>query len=212
MMSSPAQQIAIQARNSVHRRAATDVIARREAASYTDSELMMRVQTDADESSAAELVRRHAGPAWRVAFRMLGNSECAEDLVQEAFLSVFESKRCFNPNRPFSAWFYTVLRNRCSDHLRRRLAERRSLRYVEDSMPASDADGDPADSAEVEEESSRAAAGLARLSATDQEILALRLDGRLPFSEIGQILGVSEGLAKKRTYRALDRLRQGLAP
>ena len=81
-----------------------------------DHELLALVQ-DGSHPAFAELVRRHTERYYRLAFRYLQNREAAEDMVQDAFLKLWEEPRRWQPdkNTKFTTWFYRVVVNLCLD-------------------------------------------------------------------------------------------------
>lgn len=81
-----------------------------------DHELLALVQ-DGSHPAFAELVRRHTERYYRLAFRYLQNREAAEDMVQDAFLKLWEDPRRWQPdkNTKFTTWFYRVVVNLCLD-------------------------------------------------------------------------------------------------
>lgn len=73
-----------------------------------------------DQSAFARLVERYTGTLYNQAYRMLGNSQDAEDAVQEIFLKAYTRLDSFDPSRRFVAWLLTIGSNHCIDRLRRR--------------------------------------------------------------------------------------------
>ncbi|MFO1242652.1 MAG: sigma-70 family RNA polymerase sigma factor [Rickettsiales bacterium] len=82
----------------------------------TDRQLLERI-TAGDHAAFAALVKMHSLRFYRVAYRFLGNRERAEDMVQEAFLKLWENPSIWNPgsNAKFTTWFYRVVVNLCLD-------------------------------------------------------------------------------------------------
>ena len=81
-----------------------------------DHELLALVQ-DGSHPAFAELVRRHSERYYRLAFRYLQNRAAAEDIVQDAFLKLWEDPHKWQPdkNTKFTTWFYRVVVNLCLD-------------------------------------------------------------------------------------------------
>ncbi|HVO92391.1 MAG TPA: sigma-70 family RNA polymerase sigma factor [Terriglobales bacterium] len=81
-----------------------------------DNELLALLQ-EGSHAAFAELVRRHTERYYRLAFRYLQNRESAEDVVQDAFLKLWEDPRRWQPdkNTKFTTWFYRVVVNLCLD-------------------------------------------------------------------------------------------------
>lgn len=86
----------------------------------TDIQLTKLI-SEGDRSAFAILVRRHSNKFYSLAFRYLTNREEAEDVVQLAFLKLWEQPDKYNPNKNagFTTWFYRVVVNLCLDHLKK---------------------------------------------------------------------------------------------
>ena len=86
-----------------------------------DHELLALVQ-GGSHPAFAELVQRHTERFYRLAFRYLQNKEAAEDVVQDAFLKLWEDPRKWqaDKNAKFTTWFYRVVVNLCLDWQKRK--------------------------------------------------------------------------------------------
>ena len=71
-----------------------------------------------DQRAFRKLVEMYQQPAYRLAFRILGNEEEARDSVQESFLKIWQKIDSFDPSREFIPWMYRVLVNTSTDRLR----------------------------------------------------------------------------------------------
>src|SRR6476659_6337528 len=98
-----------------------------------DAALVERVR-GGDVDAYDELVRRHLRRAHAVAWRLLGNSEDAEDLVQDAFIQALDRIDSFDIERPFAPWFFRILTNR-GLNMRQSRALRSRLREAVASLP-----------------------------------------------------------------------------
>lgn len=81
-----------------------------------DQALLALIQ-DGSHQAFAELVRRHTEPFYRLAYRYVQNRETAEDVVQDAFLRLWENPASWRPDRnsKFTTWFYRIVVNLCLD-------------------------------------------------------------------------------------------------
>ena len=81
-----------------------------------DHELLARIQAGSRDAFAA-LVQRHTERFYRLAYRYVQNREEAEDIVQDAFLKLWEDPGRWQPERnsKFTTWFYRVVVNLCLD-------------------------------------------------------------------------------------------------
>ena len=85
-------------------------------ADTTDDELLALIQ-DGSQPAFAALVERHSERFYRLAFRYLQNRETAEDVVQDAFVKLWENPNLWQAGRnaKFTTWFYRIVVNLCLD-------------------------------------------------------------------------------------------------
>jgi len=98
----------------------------------TEIEEAVRRFLDGDQEAFSEIVRRSEKRIYNLAWRMLGNREDAQDVVQETFLSVFRSLRNLRDTASFSTWLYRIALNHC-----RALQRARPLGLSIRDMPSS---------------------------------------------------------------------------
>lgn len=172
-----------------------------------DSELVERVR-EGDVDAYDILVTRHMKRAYSVAYRLLGQREDAEDLVQDAFMAALEKIDTFKKGHRFSPWFYRILVNRGLNS-----RKSRSLRRM-DALPPEivDTSRSPLRDTERAELRERLKAVLSMLPPRQKSIVELfELEG---FSslEIAEILGLSDGTVRWHLHQARGKLREALGP
>jgi len=88
---------------------------------FSDNELLAYLQ-QGDHQAFSILVDRHAKKFYRLAFRFLNSCEPSQDVVQDAFLALWEHPERWNPNRNtrFTTWFYRIIVNRSLDLLKKK--------------------------------------------------------------------------------------------
>lgn len=160
---------------------------------------MSRFQRNLDMRAFQQIVSFYSDPALSVAQRILSDAVLAEDAVQETFLRVFRRREQYKSGKPFSCWFYTILRNVCTDMLRQQARHARALSQIAE-WPRSIAK-QPGHRLDVQDE-------LQTLPASEQTVLNFRILHNLPFCDIAAIMGISEEAAKKRAQRGLRKLRE----
>jgi RNA polymerase sigma-70 factor (ECF subfamily) len=185
----------------------------------TDEEVMLELQKGSD-SALSELFKRYKSPLYYFIYRMLRQSDKAEDVLQETFFRVFRYRKEYKPTSKFSSWIYRIARNLCIDEKRRYWNRKISL----DSEIAADDDATDYTSSvkdnrpnsrnvviekEMEEEIIRA---IETLSPEQQEVIMLNKYQGLSYGEIADILNISSESVKQRAYRAHQQLRTILAP
>lgn len=162
--------------------------------------LMASFQDRGDAEAFEQIVSRFLAPALAAAHEVLSDHALAEDAVQEAFLRVVRWRDRYLPAKPFSSWFYAILRNLCTDMLRRRARRAKLMQAVADrgGAPSGRVPDGPSDSLDL----------LAGLPRGERAVLTLRIVHDLAFRDVAAALGISEEAAKKRAQRGLRRLRE----
>jgi RNA polymerase sigma-70 factor, ECF subfamily len=169
-----------------------------------DEELVGQV-AQGDERALSELYDRYSRPVYATGVRLLGDSHLAEELVQDAFTSVWRAAASFDPSRAsFATWLYRVTRNRAVDLSRRRQARPQSA----GENPLRAVRGGPEPEASID--GWDVARALSRIPEEHREVLTLAYFEGLSQREISQRTGVPLGTIKSRTTAALKRLHQSL--
>lgn len=150
------------------------------------------------------MVTDHGPTLYRMAFRMVGDSHEAEDLVQETYRSAWKSRQGYEEGRSQRAWLAAILRRRVVDRWRGRprpklLAEDGAL---EVAVPAYDITDD-----EYTDEMQRA---LNQLSPELRECLLLVVVAELTHQEAADLMEIPLGTVLSRVSRARKKLRQSL--
>lgn len=176
------------------------------SAAPADAELVARIRRGDAEAYDA-LVGRYMRVAYRIAFRLLGHREDAEDLVQDAFVAALENLDGFRPGRSFKPWLVRILVNR-GTNARRARAVRVTEPLPDDavaSVPPPDRD---AEQAELRD---RTRAALDALPERQRIIAELfELEG-FTGAEIAEMLEISPGTVRWHLHQARGALRAALA-
>jgi RNA polymerase sigma factor (sigma-70 family) len=173
-----------------------------EAIETDDSALLAAFVRDGSPEAFRMLVDRHAGWVFAAAHRQLRDAHIAEDATQAVFLLLFQRAKKMKPRQKLSGWLfltasYTVKSIRRSTERRMR-HEKRAAMDRPDSSPPPPPLADDLDAA------------VSRLGENDQAAILLRFYQGLEFAAVAKRLGISDGAAKKRVARAVDRLRHQL--
>jgi len=175
-----------------------------------DEELMELV--DGGEMRAFEVVfDRHASAAYSLAFRMCGRRALAEDIVQEAFLSLWRSGAGYDRTRgSVRSWVLSAVHNRAIDQLRR--AGAKAGRDVHDDGIAERLPARESTDAEVErrDEADRVRGALGELPPDQRRVIELAYFGGLTHSQIAEALDLPPGTVKGRMRLGLTKLRSSL--
>jgi len=179
-----------------------------------DAQAVARVRAGEPEAFRV-LMERHGRAVHRLAFRMTGNEQDAEDVVQESFLRAFRNLDHFEARAQFGSWLYRIAAN-CSYDLLRARARRLARTEPADATPDLDASvptGDPGPDrllagAEVRR---RIRAAMSRMSALERSAFTLRHLEGMSIAEIAQALDLQGEAAKQSVFRAVRKLRGALA-
>jgi RNA polymerase sigma-70 factor (ECF subfamily) len=93
--------------------------------SQFDDELLIRLIQEGKHEAFAEIVNRQSKRFYNIAYRLIFNKNEAEDIVQEAFLKLWEKRLFWDKSKEakFTTWFYKVVVNLCLDHNRKKKTE-----------------------------------------------------------------------------------------
>jgi len=184
---------------------------------WTDAEAVGEVRAG-NEDAFRVLVERHSRAVFRLAYRMSGNEEDAEDAVQETFLRAFKQLRSFDGRSSFATWIYRICTNCTIDALRlRKKREQKRVTELEDAetgilsrQPSKEPS--PEQLAQGGEIAGRLGPALDTLSTMERTAFVMRHYEGLGIEEIGRILDVKPNAAKHSIFRAVQKLRRALEP
>lgn len=147
------------------------------------------------------LVDRHLGSLVGFFRYLAAPSHLVDDLVQETFTKAFNSLARFDRERSFSTWLLSIGRNTYFDHCRQHARERVQLEQLDRPITSPGIEEDIVNRRMLDDL-------LAILSEDARLLVELRIFQELPFSEISQLLGDTEGALRVRFHRILGMLRQ----
>ena len=168
-------------------------------------EEVVRAHLAGDRAAFTELVERHQGRVYNLAFRMLGRPEDAADATQEVFVTCLRKLHAFRGSSAFTTWLHRVAVNVCYDALRRRRREQ-PVRS-EDDAPEPDPAEDHADASAAAIDVQRA---LLLVPEDFRVALVLHDVQGLPYEEVAESLGVPVGTVKSRLHRGRVQLARAL--
>jgi RNA polymerase sigma-70 factor (ECF subfamily) len=174
-----------------------------------DESLMEALQ--AREPEALDLLyRRYGRLAFALALRITGDESAAEDVVQDAFLSVWRHAASYQPERgAVKTWLTGIVHHRAIDRVRGRTPTS-ALEDVE-LLPAGRQIPDVADQALSNVSGEQVRRALGTLPAEQREVITLAYFGGWTHVEIARRAGVPVGTVKGRMRLGLEKLRRQLA-
>jgi RNA polymerase sigma-70 factor, ECF subfamily len=180
--------------------------------SLADEELMALVAKG--QARAFETIyERHGGAAFSLAYRMCGSCALAEDVAQEAFLSIWRSGGRYDRARgSVRTWVLGIVHNRAIDALRRTVVHERRRASDEGIEERFEARERTEVEAARREEASTIRGMLQTLPDEQSTVIELAYFGGFTHSEIAEMLGAPIGTVKGRMRLGLEKLRGQLAP
>jgi RNA polymerase sigma factor (sigma-70 family) len=173
----------------------------------TDVELVARAR-NGDGEAFGELVRRHQAAALRLAAAVLGSTEEARDVVQEAFVKAYGALGQFRGDAPVRPWLLRIVANEAKNSRRGRT--RRADREVRHGMLAAVPPSGPDELAALSMDARHLLDALATLGPDDREVLVYRYVVGLTEAETADTIRTPVGTVKSRSSRALTRLRTAM--
>jgi RNA polymerase sigma-70 factor (ECF subfamily) len=155
-----------------------------------------------DVEAYARLVDRHYDRCARIAVRILGNREDAEEALQDAFLRAFRALEEYEHRERFAAWLTRILVNQCRTMLARTRRREAVFLDVEPRELELAVEGNGGSGAWPDLEHA-----LAQLPLEQREAVVLKYADDLTYEEMARITGAGESALKMRVQRAFARLR-----
>lgn len=177
-----------------------------------DEELMHLVRRG-DPRAFEVVYDRHSGPAFSLAYRMTGTRAQAEDVVQEAFLSLWRSGARYDRTRgSVRTWVLGIVHNRSIDALRRAgVHERRRANVPEEAIAERFESGERTDAeAARRDEAREVRKAIETLPEEQSKVIELAYFGGFTHSEIAAMLEAPIGTVKGRMRLGLEKLRAQL--
>lgn len=177
----------------------------------TDEELMARIAAR-DAPALGVLHDRYRALAFSVALRVVGDPARAEDVVQDAFLSVWRRAGSYTPGRGSAkTWLTSVVRNRAIDVVR---ATREHAVEDQDQVLLSLQDTAPGvhDQVAASLDGAETRRALGELPEEQRQAIAMAYFAGLSHTEIADRTGLPLGTVKSRVRLGIQRMRQSLAP
>jgi RNA polymerase sigma-70 factor (ECF subfamily) len=177
-----------------------------------DEELMPRIG-EKDPDAFEVFYDRHGGVAYSLAYRIVGERGAAEDVTQEAFISIWRSGARYDAARgSVRTWMLGIVRNRAIDALRSKAGRAPKLDFDDDSILEHRPAEELTDSEALRRETAQEVRGaLDELPGEQSKVIELAYFGGFSHSEIAGMLGVPLGTVKGRMRLGLEKIRGELA-
>jgi len=178
----------------------------REISKQEQRELIRRAK-ECDPSAFARIYEHYHQDIYNFVYYRVPGTHVAEDLTSEVFLKALESIDSYAfRGVPLSAWLFRIARTTVALYYRDQPTPA-NLSLEEELLPA---EGDPSDVFETGLTQKQLAQALNNLTEDQQEVIILKFVDGLSNTEVGQVLGKSEGAIKSLQHRALSSLNRVL--
>ena len=172
----------------------------------------MQLVGDGNPRAFELIFDRHGGAAFSLAYRMVGNRVAAEDIVQEAFLSIWRSRMRYDRSRgSVRTWVLGIVHNRAIDALRRGASHDRRQETLDGVEERHEAPERTDVEAARREEARSVRTALETLPDDQRRTVELAYFGGFTHSQIAELLDQPIGTVKGRMRLGLDKLRRQLA-
>lgn len=156
-----------------------------------------------DEFAFVSLYNRYKGPVYAFCYKMMLDSEAAQDVMQETFLPVYENRDRLMKSGAFKSWLFTIARNQCLNWLRKSGKHVTLSDEGHELPPAADT---PFSKMEKSEQVRFVTQFLESLKPEYREVLVLREYQNLSYEEIAAVTRSSLSAVKSRLFKARRRL------
>lgn len=176
----------------------------------TDDFLVAAIRAG-DRKAGERLVARHHDSLFRYLYRTVGSTYLAEELLQQAWLSVLEHLDQFRPasdggTYAFKAWLFRIATNKANDHWRSRGRERNAhegMRLVKD-----DEAPDASTGINASEQHAKLRAAIEELPEPQKQVVTMRYYAGMKFCDIAEALGCPLNTALGRMHKATQKLKK----
>ena len=163
------------------------------------------------------LVERHSIRLFQLVYRMTGNEQDAEDVVQETFLRAYKQLNRFESRAGFSTWLHRIAANCSLDLLRKRKRQDDQVDAVEleseERLPILSSHAPPPDDQVFHlEVQQKVEAVMEQLTPMERTAFVLRHFEGKSIEEIGRALGSGPSATKQSIFRAVQKMRRALDP
>ena len=179
--------------------------------SRIDDKELIRAIVERKQEAVAERYDRFSSMLMALAYRVLGNSQDAEEILQETFLQVWNQAARYDPKRSsVSTWLVLITRSRAIDRLRSRQVRKRTVTAAQQEISNPHTSPTGGGNVLLRERRQRLSEEMSRLPPEQRQVLELAFYGGSTQSEIAAHTGIPLGTVKTRTLLAMKKLRAAL--
>jgi len=172
---------------------------------------------DGAQDAYASLMGRYRGAIHQMMYKMVGNTEDASDLTQEAFTKAFNKLPSYEPRYAFSTWLFKIATNNCIDHIRKKrlvtLSIDETIKEGSDqqfSFNIKSSAPDPEQRLMKDQRLKMMRSLIGQLSTKYRQMIEMRFFQELSYDEIATELNIPLGTVKAQLFRAKEMLHNEL--
>ncbi|MDT8301514.1 MAG: sigma-70 family RNA polymerase sigma factor [Sedimentisphaerales bacterium] len=180
----------------------------------TDGELLTRY-IEGEEAAFREIVNRYKNGLYAFLRMFLNRRELVEDVFQETFLQLFNSKESFDTSRPLRPWLFTIAANKAKDALRKwqrknaipigTMTDSEDMSFDDMLNSVSSDSTMPYDQLQKDETALRVRRIISDMPENLREILVFAYFNRFSYKQMAEILSIPIGTVKSRLHTAVSR-------
>jgi len=165
----------------------------KEAGLLSDNELIKIIRNN-NQERFGEIIDRYQGKLFAYLYRLIGNREESQDLLQDVFIKAYRNLNSYDTERKFSSWIYRIAHNEAVNHIKRKSLKRfiswESITSTKDKLEASSSIEDGADKAWLrKEQGQEVEKAIRQIPFKYRQVLVLRYYSDKSYEEISEILG-----------------------
>lgn len=171
-----------------------------------DTTWAVKAAREGDPDAWDTLFRRHQRPLHVFAAELVRDPSASLDIVQETFIAATKHIGGLRDDRKFTSWIFTIARQKCAQHRRRRRDPELRIEDIDEAAIGSEED--PGDLLVRDEDEAAFLAALDRLPLPQREAIVLRFLEEFSLEEIATIVSTPLGTVKSRLHHARQTLKQ----
>ena len=173
----------------------------------SDFDLIERFQ-NGEEKAFNQLVLKYQKKIYHLVYKMVRNNEDALDLAQETFVKAYYNLKNFKSQSAFYTWLYKIALNLSLNYARqKKIRNLVSLFELGEALPTKK---NPLEELEKNQISKAIDQAILSLPKKQKAIFVLRYYEDMPYKEISELLGKTEGALKANYFQALKKLQKSL--
>ena len=186
-----------------------DNIDKQNGSELTDNELVEIIKKGSPERYK-EIIDRYQGKLFAYLYRLIGDKDEAEDLLQNVFIKAYRNIESYDTSRKFSSWIYRIAHNEAVNFIKRKSLKRfisiESITSAKDKLESASAEDNAHESWIRKETSNEVDEAIKKLPLKYRQVLVLRYYSDKSYEDISEILGRPVNTVGTLIKRAKDKL------